>query len=385
MMPVYSIGVEEEYQLVDPRTGALQSAAPRVLDGDWSGELHPEMLQTMLEVSTPPCRSAEEVAAQLARLRFQAATGAAAHELSIVAAGVHPCDGWRGHKSTPEARYDDVVERLGRVARTDHIFGMHVHVQVPEGVDRMQVIAAARAYLPHLTALAASSPIYDREDTGYASYRTILADRLPNSGMPPALRSERDFERLLQVMLQAGVLPDAASLYWGLRPHSRFPTVEFRVMDVCPRISDAVAIATLVRALVATIAEEGVEVRAEGFAAHAADVLLRANQWQACRYGLDAAIISPATPTGWEPLRDAIRALVERVAPTAEELGDGERLAGVLEILENGTAADRIRRRHASNGELPELVGWLSTESLSGTGMDEAAFGVRPLDNLLST
>jgi carboxylate-amine ligase len=366
----YSIGVEEEYQLVDPATGALRSDAPGVLADDWAGELQPELLQTMVEVGSPACASVAELAAHLGRLRFQAAATAAARDLTIAAAGVHPYDDWRSQQCSPGRRYEDVSRRLGLVGRTDHIFGMHVHVEVPECVDRMMVIAAARAYLPHLTALAASSPIYVGEDTGYASYRTVLSERLPISGMPPALRSEREYERLVQVMLQAGIIPDRSSIYWSIRPQARHPTVEFRAFDVCPRLEDAAALCALTRALVATIAEEAIEVGSHGFAAHAADVLLRGNVWQASRYGLDAAIISPATPSGWEPLRDAIRSLLDRVAPAAEALGDGAELAGIERILAEGNASDRIRARFGPAPSVREMVSWLSAETLRGTGLD---------------
>jgi glutamate---cysteine ligase / carboxylate-amine ligase len=365
MSAEYSVGVEEEYQLVDPASGALTSRAPEVLDEDWGGELQAEMQQTMLEVGTPICGSAEQVRAELLRLRFQAACVSAARGLAIAAAGVHPDDAAPRQRRSPGERYARIAERLGRVARTDHIFGMHVHVALPPEVDRVRLIGRLRAYLPHLIALAASSPLYAGEDTGFDSYRTILAGRLPNAGMPPAMESEAEFVRFVEAAVRAGLMADEASLYWSLRPHSRYPTLEFRACDVCPRVEDAAAITALVRAMVAAAVEGGLT-RMEGFGAGELDALLRANEWQAARFGLEARLATSHPCGGC--VRDGIRRLVDRVAPVAEALGDGDALAGIEWILERGNAAQRIRRLGAEG--TGEVARWLAAETLLGTGAD---------------
>jgi glutamate---cysteine ligase / carboxylate-amine ligase len=370
MTAEFTVGVEEEYQLVDPATRELRSRADDVLLSDWSREMTPEFHQTMVEVGTPVCESAAALGGELRRLRTQAASAAAAAELEIVAAGVHPFSRWEGHRMTESPRYARLFERFGRVVRTEHVFGMHVHVAIPAGMDRLHLINAVREWLPHLRALAASSPFYEGEDTRYASYRSILASRLPHSGIPPLLESEREYARLLEMLSAARVLEDAGSLYWSIRPHARYPTLEFRTTDVCPRVEDAAAIAALIRACVAAAAEGRLTSQPGGLGPSAHDALLAANDWQAARFGLDAEFASPALPAQRETVRDGVRRLLERVGPTAEALGDGAVVAGVHDVLSRGNGADRIRKAVTACGTLPALVDWLAGETLLGTGMD---------------
>lgn len=369
-MNEFTIGIEEEYQLVSPEGGGLISRAEDVLALDWSDELHPESQQTMLEIGTRICPSARALGEDLRRLRMQVASAAAAAELRMVAAGIHPFSRWESQRRTRGARYQRLEERFGRVIRTEHVFGMHVHVAVPPGEDRVRLMRVVRRYLPHLLALSASSPVFEGEDTGYASYRTIIVGRLPFSGPPPAFASDGEYRRFVALLVETGVMEDASTLYWSLRPHPRYPTLEFRGMDACPRVEDAVAVATLVRALVAAAAEGALPEPDDGLSPSAVDALLAQNEWAAARFGLDADHVDAGLPGGREPLRDGIRRLLDAVAPTAERLGDGDALGGVEALLSRGNGADRIRRVLPSCGGLPGLVAWLARESLLGVGMD---------------
>jgi glutamate---cysteine ligase / carboxylate-amine ligase len=366
----FTVGVEEEYQLVDATTWALRSRAGEVLDVDWSREITPEFHQTMLEVGTPICESAAAVLGEVRRLRVQTASAAASRDLEIVAAGMHPFSRWEGQRMTPSERYGRLLERFGRVVRTEHVFGMHVHVSIPPGRDRIRLIAGLRHYLPHLVALSASSPIYEGQDTRYASYRTILNGRLPHSGVPPWMESEREFRRYLEVLVAAGALEDAVSLYWSIRPHPRYPTLEFRATDVCPRAEDAAAIAALVRAAVVAADQGRLPPVGGGFSPSAQDALVTSNLWQAARYGLAASLSDPDVEAGCMPVRDSVLRLLEHVAPVAETLGDAEVLAGIEVILARGNGADRIRQAARRCPDLPRLVGWLAAESVLGTGVD---------------
>lgn len=369
-MSEFTIGVEEEYQLVSPEGGGLISRAEDVLALDWSTDLHPESQQTMLEIGTRICPSAEAVGHDLRRLRMQVASAAAAAELRMVAAGIHPFSRWESQRRTRGERYRRLEERFGRVIRTEHIFGMHVHVAVPEGEDRVRLMRLVRPYLPHLLALSASSPVYEGEDTGYASYRTIIAGRLPFSGPPPAFASDGEYRRFTRLLVDGGAIEDPSMLYWTVRPHGRYPTLEFRGMDACPRVDDAVALAALVRALVAAAVEGALPERQEALGGSAADALLAQNEWAAARFGLDADHVDADRPGGRAPLRELIRRLLDAVAPTAERLGDGDALGGVEAILSRGTGADRIRRVLPSCDGPAGLVAWLAGESLLGVGMD---------------
>jgi glutamate---cysteine ligase / carboxylate-amine ligase len=367
----FTVGVEEEYQLVDAATGALRSHASAVRREDWTGELLAELQETTVEIGTPVCSAIADVAEHLRRLRFQAATVASTHNLAIIAAGLHPFSRWEGHRRPAVERYQAIEQRYGRIARDEHIFGMHVHVGVPDSVDRLRILNVARHYLPHLLALSASSPFYEGADTGFDSFRTIMWRRWPNSGIPPRFDSMAEFTRYVDILLEAGVMADPWNLYWSARPHPRYPTVEFRVTDACPSLQDATAVAALARALVHAIATGAVAEPAAGrLSATLEQELLRVNEWRVARDGLAAQLIDTFSGSGHEPVRSAIRRLADTVGPSAEELGDTAALAHLDTLLERGSAAARLRRHFEQAGTLTALVEWLVDESRVGTGLD---------------
>lgn len=363
----YTVGVEEEYQLVDPATGELVSRARDVLSIDWAGETGHEVQETQVEIATRVCTGADELGHELRRLRLHAATAAAARDLVPVAAGLHPFSAWQEHEHTRAPRYRRLIDRYGRVLESEHVFGMHVHVAVPPEADRMAVIARMRRYLPHLLALSASSPFFEGGDTGYVSYRTILNERLPCSGPPPPLDSESDYWAFTAALIEQGVALDQGTTYWTVRPHYLHPTIEIRCADVCPRVQDAVAIAALARALVAAAAE-GI-LPDDDDTAPAADVTRRADHWQAARFGLEGCVRRDG---GLEPIGEDVRRLIDALAPVFERLGDAGELHRLMEIVERGSGARRMRSVAARYG-LTALMGWLAGETVLGTGMDRRA------------
>lgn len=373
-MPVsassYTLGVEEEYQLVDAESGELQSRARAVIAGDWSGEIKREMQQNTLEVETCVCRDAAEVEQEIRRLRLQAAAAAEAQGTRIVATGTHPFSHWEGQRFTDDPVYLSLRDEYRLLARSQAIFGMHVHVGIPPEVDAARVMNVARLYLPLLLALTASSPLYLGEDTGYASYRSILWRRWPRSGPPPRFADRAEYDALVRHLLESGGLDSPGRLYWSLRPHHRFPTLEFRVCDVTPRVEDAMLAATLARAIVAgTI--DGL-LGEPALADPHLTALLEQNLWCAARDGLAgswAQLDEPGLPA--RPATQALERLAERLAPVAERLGDGEILARLSELLERGDAAARIRARSEElEGDREALIDWLAAESTLGLGLD---------------
>ena len=367
----FTIGVEEEYQLVDPVSGALRSRASDLRREDWTGELVAELQETTIEIGTPVCSDMADAAEHLSRLRLQAGTVAASRGLSIVAAGVHPFSSWEGHERPPLERYRAIEARYGRIARDEHIFGMHVHVGVPENIDRLRIMNTVRHYLPHMLALSASSSFFEGADTGFASYRTILWRRWPNSGIPPRFTSDAEFRQYVDIMLDAGVMADPWNLYWSMRPHPKYPTVEFRVMDVCPSLRDAAAVTAFARALVHAAATGVITDDAPTHvSASLEQELLRVNEWRVARDGLDGRLIDTVTGSGHVAVRDAIRMTLDRISRSAEQLGDIATLAHVERILERGNAAERMRVIHREGASLRGLVDWLVSESMVGTGLD---------------
>jgi carboxylate-amine ligase len=368
----FTVGVEEEYQLVDADTGALCSGAGEVLANAWSSEIRPELQETTLEIGTLVCGTAAELDHELRRLRFQAATAASSvGDFEIAAAGIHPFSHWEDQRTSGAGRYLMIVERYRRIARDEHNFGMHVHVGIPSDLDRIAVLNPTRAFLPHLIALAASSPFYEAQDSGYASYRMVLWRRWPNSGTPPRLSSERDYRGYIELLLRSDVISDERGLYWGVRPHALYPTIEFRITDVCPNVDDAVAISALIRALVVAAATGRLtEPCPAGLSSAAEQALLTNNEWLAVRFGLDAWLLDPGTEVGRTPIRTAIRQLLDQLHRTAEELGDAAALAHIEVILERGNGADQMRRVAERSGGLQPLVHWLVGETMLGTGLD---------------
>jgi carboxylate-amine ligase len=366
----FTIGVEEEYQLVDARTGDLRSRARWVIAGDWTGEVKPEMQEHTIEVETRVCEGTECLAEDLARLRFQASVAAGAEGLRILAAGTHPFSAAAGHGFTQKEVYAAIREEYRELAETQSIFGMHVHVGVPEGVDRTRVSNAARFYLPHLLALTGSSPFYQGHDTGYCSFRTLIWRRWPRSGAPPRLEDAAELALLLRWLTETECLDGPGRLYWDLRPHHRYPTVEFRAADVTPRLDDAVAAAALARAVVAGVVE-GV-LREPALPGAVAQALLGENSWRAARDGTDAVFVDVfAREPRIVSARDAVLGLAERLRPLAAELGDGEALDSLGALFERGCAARRMRAAAAAmDGDLRRMALWAADETVLGLGMD---------------
>jgi glutamate---cysteine ligase / carboxylate-amine ligase len=369
----FTVGVEEEYQLVQPDSGRLRSGAQVVRQADRSGEVEGEVQDTMLEIGTPVSRDTTEVAAALRERRFQASAAAATEDLEIMAAGIHPFSGWRGQQMTDADRPRMLVGLFGQLLRRMHICGMHVHVSVPEECDRIRLMNVVRAYGPHLLALSCSSPYYLGEDSGFASFRTIAWRGFSFVGAPPRCSSEAEYRGFLQLLIRAGVIPDERTVYWSVRPSSRYRTLEMRMCDCCPRVSDAVAITALARALVVAAAQEKLPPIGAPLSPSLQDELLRENEWLAARDGLEATLVAPEAADGHVPLRTAISELVAAIGPIAESLGDGEALRGVESILERGNAADRIRGRVNGGDSLREIVDWLVQETRTGTGIDRRA------------
>lgn len=370
MADLYTVGVEEEYQLIDPQTGELRSRADEVLHLDWSDEIRQELQKTMVEIGTTVCEDTKAVGRELRRLRFQVGGAAAAEGLDILAAGLHPFSHWEGHQMSEGERPEMIRERFGRIGRDEHLFGMHIHVAVPDDSDRNQVMERVRPYTPHLLALSCSSPFFEGEDSGFASFRTIIWRRLPLSGAPPHFRDAAEYERFIDLLLRTGAVPDRKTLYWGVRLSPKYPTIEFRSPDVCPRIDDAVAIAALARMLIVAAVEDTLPPpHTGGFNPALLDAIIDTNRWLAARYGMDAELIDAELDRG-VPVRDAVRSLVDRFGPRARELGDGDSLDALEALLRRGNSAEQMRQRVAGGSDMRGLVDWLAGETALGTGLD---------------
>ena len=253
MQQDFTLGIEEEYLLVDLDTLELAEAPPELMQtcaDKLEGQFSPEFLQCQVEVGTRVCASISEARDDLRRLRTTVAAEAARHNLAPIAVSCHPFADWKTQHHTQRDRYDDLRRDLGGVARRMLICGMHVHVGIPDPAVRIDLMPQLSYFLPHLLALSTSSPFWQGEDTGLASYRLTVFDNLPRTGLPPRFESWAEFERTTGTLIGLGLIEDTSKIWWDLRPSHRFPTLETRIMDVQPRLEHALSLAAMVQAIV---------------------------------------------------------------------------------------------------------------------------------------
>ncbi|MDX1643900.1 MAG: carboxylate-amine ligase, partial [Thermoanaerobaculia bacterium] len=251
-LPTFTIGIEEEYQIIDPETRELQSYIQEFLDKGQivlEDQIKPEMLQSQVEVGSHICRSIAEARQELVRLRSSVSELAAEHGLRVAAASTHPFSKWTEQRVTEAERYHKHHEAMADVARRMLIFGMHVHIGIEDKELMIDVMDQARYFLPHLLALSTSSPFWHGRDTGMKSYRSIVFENLPRTGPPPEFESWVDYERFVQTLLKTGSIDEPTKIWWDIRPHPRFPTLEFRVYDICTKVDEAICLAALTLAV----------------------------------------------------------------------------------------------------------------------------------------
>jgi carboxylate-amine ligase len=357
--PVFTLGVEEEYLLVDANTLALRAdTAP--LTADALPGVDTEIGTAQIEVATPVCTSLAQVRHELTRLRRTVDAAVASRGCRLLAAGTHPFGSWRDQRLTPKARYIELLERWGMLALQQNINGCHVHVGIADADLRAAVSDHCRPWLPALLALTASSPFWEGNDTGYASYRSQWYSRWPIAGPPPVLGDDAGFRRRVEDLISVGVISDASFLYWDVRPSARYPTLEFRVADVCPLIDDAVLHAGLVRSLARTMAARAA---AGQPAPDLPDDLARAARWRAARYGLEECLYDPFEHR-LRPAADVVRLLLDTVADDLRAHGEWEEIAGLLAAsLARGSSAARQRLLAHARGDLTEVARTLVEET----------------------
>lgn len=362
----FTIGVEEEYQIVDTETRELRSRSAEVLPGAQrivGDEVQPELYLSQIEIGTPVCRTLEEARAELTRLRRAVIKATERDGGHLAAAGTHPFSHWEDQTITPKARYIGIWQDYQQLAREHLIFGCHVHVGIDDREAAIEVMNRARPWLAVLLALAANSPFWLGADTGYSSFRTEIWRRWPMAGMPQAFSSRAEYDRLIEALVATETIEDGTKIYWDLRPSARYETVEFRVTDVCMTIDEAVMIAGLSRALARTTHAEAM--RNEPIT-HARPELLRAAKWRAARYGLDADLIDIEAARA-VPAHDLVEKLLARLRPDLEEHGEWNEINALTrEVLTRGNGATRQRAAYAQNGRLEDVVDLIVAETVKG-------------------
>jgi carboxylate-amine ligase len=359
----FTLGIEEEFQIVDPRTRELRSHVSEILEEGKTllGEqVKPEMIQSMIEVGTGICKDIKDARTDITNLRGVLCGLVRKKGLEIVAAATHPFSHWQDQKIFENARYELIVEENQMLARSLLTFGLHVHVGITDPERRIQIMNGVRYSLPHVLALSTSSPFWLGVHTGLKSYRSEVFTRFPRTGIPDHFESYNSFQTYVSLLIETGCIDDGKKIYWDVRPHPFFPTLEFRICDIPTRVDDTIAIAALFQALVAKI--DKVLDQNLNFRPHH-KMLIEENKWRAVRYGLDGKMIDFGK--GKEvPVRDLIRELLEFVDDVVDDLDSRKEIEHIHTILERGTSADEQFRIWRETGDVKAVVDHLIEMSL---------------------
>ncbi|MDH3990937.1 MAG: carboxylate-amine ligase [Gammaproteobacteria bacterium] len=358
--PQFTIGVEEEYLLVDKETRALVVDPPKSLLAECEellgGQVTTELLQSQIEVGTKVCQNVQEAREDLARLRRSIIEVTGRHGIAPIASSTHPFSHWSEQKHTRKDRYESLTAEMQGAARRLVICGMHVHVGINDDALRIDLMNQAAYFLPHLLALSCSSPFWNGNDTGLKSYRLTIFDALPRTGLPEKFQSYAEYERHVEIMINAGVIEDSTKIWWDLRPSARFPTLETRIMDVCTRVDDAVALAAMLVCIMRMLYR--LRLANQRWRTYT-PMLVRENRWRAMRYSFDEGLIDFAKGE-IVPFDELLDEILDLTYEDARALGCEAEVASVRDILSRGTSAHRQLKAH----ELSTAAGSSREEAL---------------------
>ena len=370
----YTIGIEEELMILDGESLQLANAIEQLLPHDETpsgeplvGEIKPELMESVLEIATAPSKTTGEAGKQLRDLRRQVCELATDKGLAIGSSGTHPFAMWEDQRIVARPRYRDLIEALRFVARQELIFGLHVHVGLDDADKAVHVANGMRVHLPVLLALSANSPFWRADNTGLASARTPIFRAFPRVGIPPYYKGWDDFEKTINFMVESGVMEDYTYLWYDVRPHPRFGTVEVRVCDSQTRVEHTLGLAALIQAMVKELAEHYDAGKRLGSYPWQ---MLDENKWLAARHGLDGELVD--LPKNQRvPTKDLARRLLDRLKGHAEDLGSAGELEALEDVLQRGNGAHRQRVVYEANHDLHEVMAEI-VEATAGNDGDES-------------
>jgi carboxylate-amine ligase len=365
--PSFTIGIEEEYQTIDPRTFDLRSHIQTELMSEgrrkMAERVKAEMHQSVVEVGTGVCANITEAEADLKNLRRQMLALAEAHQLGLIAGATHPFADWREQDIYPDERYRQVVEDMQMVARANLIFGLHVHVAIEDREVLIQLLNQVRYFLPHLLAVSANSPFWIGMNTGFKSYRCKVFDRFPRTNIPDTFSSWADFENFVNLLVRTGCIDNGKKIWWDARPHPVFGTLEVRICDIPMRVDETLAIAALIQATLAKLFR--LHSRNQAWRNYSRALIME-NKWRAARYGIDGAMIDFGLEEAVST-RKLILEYLEFVDDVVDELGSREAVDHIRWILDHGTGADRQLRAYQESGQdLQAVVQLMLAETREG-------------------
>ena len=364
--PSFNIGIEEEYQIIDPETRELKSYITELLEAGkiiLAEQVKAELHQSIVEVGTSVCDTPAEARAELVRLRRGVMELAGRKGLKIAAAGTHPFSLWVEQEITPFERYIGVKQDMQMLAQQLLIFGTHVHIGIEDPDFLIDAMNVARYMAPHVLCLSTSSPFWMGQDTGLKSYRSIVFRNFPRSGTSPFLRSRAEFEQLVETLVKTRCIPDGSKIWWDIRPNPRYPTLEFRICDVGTRVDEAICVAAIFQALIYKLwklRQDNMTFRVYP------STLIEENKWRAVRYGLDGKLIDFGKQEEL-PARELVRELIEWfLGDVIDELGSRAEIEYAYRILDEGSSADRQLAAYRRTGSLHAVVDQLIAETEEG-------------------
>ena len=360
-----TLGIEEEFQIVDPVSRELAPSGNTLIElgSETLGEqIKPELMQSQVEVGTSVCGDIAEARSEVLRLRRAVADLAEGHGKKMVAASTHPFSRWSDQVLTAADRYQQLESDLKDVARRLLIFGMHVHVGISDPELRIDIMNQARYFMPHILAISTSSPFWHGRETGLKSYRSVIFENMPRSGLPPTFSAYSDYEGFIDTLIETGCIDEATKIWWDIRPHPKFPTLEFRICDVCTKVEEVLCIAALLQAMVAKLIKLRNGNQSWRTYRHH---LITENKWRAVRYGLDGHLVDFGRRAE-VPVRSLATELLELVDDVVDDLGSRTEVEYLRTILEDGSSADRQLATYHRTENLEAVVDQLIEESVAG-------------------
>jgi len=372
MKPTFTIGIEEEYQTVDPVSRDLRSHihAEIIEKGRMrlQERVKAEMHQSVVEVGTSVCSNIKDAKDEVKKLRRDMITLARENGLRLASAATHPFADWRVQEIYPDERYKNIVEDMQLVARANLIFGLHVHIGVEDRETGIHMMNHARYFVPHLLALSTNSPFWLGMNTGLKSYRCKVFDKFPRTNIPDYFPSYGEYENFVKLLIKTGCIDNAKKIWWDIRPHPFFNTIEFRICDIPMRVDESIALAALIQATVAKLYK--LYAANQGFRLYRRALIME-NKWRAARYGLDGKLIDFGKQVQVAE-RDLILEYLDFVDDVLDELGSREEVEYVHKILEMGSGADRQLRVFEETGDLKKVVDYIIEETEQGVAAEAA-------------
>ena len=368
----FTLGIEEEFAIIDPETRELRSHIQEILEYGkviLKEQIKPEMHQSVVELGTEICQSIVDARAHVIQLRTRLAELAGRSGLKIASVGTHPFSHWRDQLITQGERYREIVKDMQQLARANLIFGLHVHVGIPDRDVAIHVMNQARYFLPHIYALSVNSPFWVGQDTGLKGYRLKVFERFPRTGIPDALESLSEYEDYCKLLVKTGCVDNAKKIWWDIRLHPFFDTLEVRVCDAQSRVDDTLAIAALIQAVIAKLHKllhQNITFRVYRRR------LLDENRWRASRYGIDGKLIDFGKETEVET-RSLLNELLDFVSTEVNELGTGNEMAHIERIMREGTGADRQLAVWERTQDMKAVVDQIVAETYEGLTLSSQA------------